>query len=233
MENQKKKCSLKKHEEIEAILFCQKCKIYLCNKCQNLHSDLFDGHKTIKLNNSNEIFIDICKEKNHNNKLEFYCKDHNALCCLACISKIKEEGYGQHYDCNVCHIKYIKDEKKNKLKENINKLEELKNQIKKSINKLNKINEEINKNKEELKLKVQTIFTKLRNALNEQEDKLLLDIDKEYDNVYFKEDFIKESEKLPNKIKISLEEGKLIDNDWNDNNKLNSNINKCITLKGK
>ena len=73
--------------------------------------------------------------------------------------------------------------------------------MEKSINELKKINEEINKNKEDLKLKIQTIFTKLRNALNEKEDKLLSDIDNEYDNIYFKEEIIKESEKLPNKIK--------------------------------
>ena len=186
MNYQKMKCSLKKHSEIDAISFCQKCKTYLCNKCQNLHSELFDNHKPINLNNSNEIFIDICKENNHINKLEFYCKVHNTLCCCGCITKIKEEGYGQHSDCDVCHIKYIKNEKKKKLKENISNLEELSNQIEKSIIELNKIFEEINKNKEELKLKIQTIFTKLRNALNEKEDKLLLDIDKEYDNKYFK-----------------------------------------------
>ena len=67
-------------------------------------------------------------------KLEFYCKNHNTLCCVSCISRIKEEGYGQHSDCDVCHIDNIKDEKKNKLKENITHLEELYNQIEKSIN---------------------------------------------------------------------------------------------------
>ena len=233
MDNQKKKCSLKKHSEIDAILFCQKCKTYFCNKCQNHHSEIFEDHKTINLNNSNEIFIDICKENNHINNinnLEFYCKEHNSLCCAACITKIKEEGYGQHSDCDVCHIKYIKDEKKNKLKENINNLEELSNQIEKSINELKKIFEEINKNKEDLKLKIQTIFTKLRNALNEKEDKLLSDIDKEYDNEYFKEDIIKESEKLPNKIKKSIEKGKIIEKEWDENN-LISLINDCIIIE--
>ena len=38
MENHKKKCSLKKHSEIDAINYCQKYRIYLCNKCKNLHS---------------------------------------------------------------------------------------------------------------------------------------------------------------------------------------------------
>ena len=33
-------------------------------------------------------------------------------------------GYGQHFNCEVCLIKDIKDEKKNKLKENIKYLED-------------------------------------------------------------------------------------------------------------
>ena len=90
--------------------------------------------------------------------------------------------------------------------------------------------EQINKNKEDLKLKVQEIFTKIRNALNEKEDKLLNDIDEYYNKIYFKEDIIKKSEKLPNKIKKSLEKGKIIDQEWNDNN-LSSFINYCINIE--
>ena len=230
MEEQKKKCSSKKHSDIDAIIYCQKCKKYMCNKCQNYHSELFEEHKTTNLNNINDIFIETCKEKNHINKLEFFCKEHNTLCCVSCISKLKDEGYGQHFDCDVCHIKNIKDEKKNKLKENINNLEELNNQIEKSINELKTIYEEINKNKEDLKLKVQTIFTKIRSALNEKEDKLLSDIDNEFNNKYFKDDLIKESEKLPNKIKKSINKGKIIEKAWDENN-LSSLINDCIIIE--
>ena len=78
--------------------------------------------------------------------------------------------------------------------------------------------EQINKNKDDLKLKVQTIFTKLRNALNAKEDKLLFDIDEYYNNTYYKEDLIKKCENLPNKIKKSIEKGKIIEKEWNENN---------------
>jgi len=230
MELQKKKCSSNKHPEVDAISYCQECKKYFCNKCQNFHSEIFEDHKIINLNQLDEVFIDKCKEDNHNDKLEFFCKDHNILCCLRCITKIEEEGYGQHFDCNVYHIKKIKDEKRNKLKENVNNLEELYKQIEKSINELKRIFEEINKNKEELKMNVQTIFTKIRNVLNEKEDKLLNDIDEQFNNIYFKEDLIKESEKLPNKIKKSIEKGKIIDKEWNENN-LSSLINDCINIE--
>ena len=230
MDHPKKKCSLIKHSEMDAVVFCKKCKKYFCNKCQNYHSEIFDDHKSINLNNSDELFIETCKENNHNNNLEFYCKVHNTLCCAACITKLKEEGYGQHSDCDVCHIKNIKDEKKNKLKENINNLEKLYKQIEKTINELKILYEEINKNKEELKLKIQTIFIKIRNALNEKENKLLLDIDNEYNNKYIKEDIIKESIKLPYKIKKSIDKGKILEKDWNENN-LISLINDCITIE--
>jgi len=229
--NQKKKCSSKNYSEIDAIIYCQKCNKYYCNKCHNYHSEMLYDHQTINLNNPNEVFIDTCQENNHNIKLELYCKNHNTLCCVACTSRLKEEGYGQHSDCDVCHIKNIKEEKKNKLKENINNLEELNKQIEKSIIELKKIYENINKNKEELKLKIQTIFTKIRNVLNEKEDQLLLDIDNIYNNnIYFKEDIIKQSIKLPNKIKKSIDKGKIIEKEWNDNN-LSSLINDCIIIE--
>ena len=35
MDNKNKKCSLVEHNENDAICFCQECKIYMCNKCEN------------------------------------------------------------------------------------------------------------------------------------------------------------------------------------------------------
>ena len=50
--------------------------------------------------------------------------------------------------------------------------------------------------------------------------------------MYFDEEIIKQSEKLPKKIKYSVEKGKLIENKWDDNNdKLNSFINDCINIE--
>ena len=95
MEDKKKKCSNEEHKDIDAISYCQDCKIYICNKCSNHHQELFKNHKLNNLDNNKEIliFIDICKEKNHLNKLEFYCKNHNQLCCSYCITKIKTDDY--------------------------------------------------------------------------------------------------------------------------------------------
>ena len=51
--------------------------------------------------------------------------------------------------------------------------------------------EKINENKEKLKLEIKNAFKKIRNILNEREDQLLIEVDKEFDNLFFKEDFIK------------------------------------------
>ena len=78
------KCSFKEHKEIDAISFCPECRIYMCNKCQNHHEALF-SHHLYNLNKEEEIFTIFCKEKNHPNRLEYFCKEHNKLCCAACI----------------------------------------------------------------------------------------------------------------------------------------------------
>ena len=178
MEKQKK-CSSIEHNEIEAVCYCPECKIYMCNKCDNFHSTLFKHHHSYKLDKDvEEIFTGFCKEKNHNDELKYFCKSHNKLCCGACTIKLKEEGDGQHSDCNICLIKDIKEEKKNKLEENIKILEDLSKKIEKTINDLKIILEKQMQNKEELKQNIKNIFTKIRNDLNSREDEILLEVDK-------------------------------------------------------
>ena len=232
MDAKKRKCSFIEHKEIDAINYCAECKRYMCNKCTNLHNGFLENHLLYNIDKGLEdIFTGFCKEENHNNKLEYLCKTHNILCCGACLCKIKDEINGQHKDCDVCKIKDIIDEKKNKLGENINFLEELSKNLQSTIKELKILLENVNKNKEELKLKIQNVFTKIRNILNNREDELLLEVDKQFNKLYYNEDIIKLSENLPNKIKISLEKGKIINKEWNNNNQLNSLINDCINIE--
>ena len=227
-----KKCSCIKHEEAKAIYYCTECKIYMCNKCENLHSELFPTHHKYTLDKDiKSIFTGFCKEENHLDKLEFFCKTHNQLCCASCIIKIKTNGKGEHSNCDICILKDIKEEKQKQLKNNINILEELSVSLVESINKLKTIYEKLNENKEELKLKIQKVFTKIRNAINEREDILLSEVDKQFNDNFISENIIKENENLPTKIQLSLEKGKNIDKEWNDENKLNSNINDCINIE--
>ena len=66
MEIKKKKCSFIEHGEIDAINYCGKCNIFLCNKCDIFHSKLFINHQVIILDKENEdIFTGFCKEEKH------------------------------------------------------------------------------------------------------------------------------------------------------------------------
>ena len=231
-DNNNKKCSLLEHKEIDAIIYCKECGIQMCNRCNNHHSSLFKSHNTYKLDKENikDIFTGFCKEENHLEKLEFFCKNHNKLCCASCLCKIKQKNKGQHSDCNVCTIEEIKVEKKNNLNDNIKYLDNLSKNIDETINNLKNIFEKINEDKEKLKLEIQNIFTKLRNIINEREDQLLFSVDEQFDDFIFKKELIKKCKKLPNKITISLEEGKKLIKNW-DENKLNESINDCLNIE--
>ena len=121
-----------------------------------------------------------------------------------------------HKDCKIFPIEKIKDEKRNKLKENIKILEELSNNIEQSIDELIKLVEKINNDKEKLKSNIQKSFTFIRNVLNQREDEFLLEVNKMFSSMLYNEDIIKESKKLPNKKKISLKNRKLIDKEINE-----------------
>jgi hypothetical protein len=227
MEIQKKKCSLKDHENLYANIYCKKCEIYMCNKCESYHSKLFSDHQDFIIDkNIEELNNEFCEEENHHYfKLKYYCKTHKKWCCSACIVKIKGKGDGQHMNCEVCNMEDIKKEKNNHIKENSKLLEELSVKTKDAYNNGKKIYDRINENKENLKLKIQKIFTNIRNILNSREDELLLMVDKEYDNFHCTEDIIRDIEKLPDKINSSLEKLKNID----DNN-IYKLVNECADI---
>ena len=166
MELKVSKCSLKKHSEIDAKIYCLNCKSYFCNKCQNHHLEIFENHIILNImKESKDDFLNdssiYCNEQNHNSILDYYCKSHNKLCCAYCITKLKGKGNGQHSDCNICFINDIKEEKKNKLKENIKYLEDLSNELKQSIDDLQILFKKINENKETVKLNIQKYSQKL------------------------------------------------------------------------
>ena len=44
-----KKCSNKEHEDINATFYCNKCQIYLCDKCVDYHQKKFNEHQISSL----------------------------------------------------------------------------------------------------------------------------------------------------------------------------------------
>ena len=207
MEVQKKFCSFQGHEKVPANIYCISCKIYMCQKCESFHSKLLSEHKIYDIDkiNSEDISQQFCKQERHNLELQYFCRNHNILCCAKCITKIRNKENGIHKDCNVCTIEEIKNEKLNKLNENIKNLEILSKNLEGSLNKLKDIYEKINQNKEDIKTQIQKIFTKIRNELNKREDFLLQEVEDIFGKKFFGEEIIKQGEKLPNKVKKSLD----------------------------
>jgi len=169
MESNLKKCSNKDHSNMSAILYCLNCQIYLCKKCETFHNNLFQNHSLYKLEQDiKDIFTGYCQKNNHNQILEFYCKTHKELCCASCLCVLKGKGKGQHSSCDICYLEDIKEDKKNKLKNNISILEKLSLKLNESINNLKNTFNKLNERKEKIKIKYMEAFTKLRNALNQR-----------------------------------------------------------------
>ena len=100
------------------------------------------------------------------------------------------------------------------------------NILKEMENISNKINEE----KERIKIKIQKIFTEIRNAINLREDELFEEIDKRFDEIYFNENVINDNKILENEMKEYLKKNKEI----NINNlEINKFIHELDTLKNK
>ena len=227
METKKPKCSSDK--ELDAIVYCGECKIYMCSKCEQFHSKLLSAHQTMNLDKEDgEIFTGICKEPNHGNKLEFFCKNHNTLCCVSCTSKIGKKGLGLHKDCDVCFLEDIKEEKKEKFKSNTKYLEEISNTLKESIDNLIKTNEKIAKDREDIHLKIEKTFSKIRSKVNNREEEILAEVNGLFDKMYIDEKNLKKWDELPNSIKSSLEKEKKIES---NDDKLVLFIDECINIE--
>ena len=107
-------------------------------------------------------------------------------------------------------------------------LEYILNKLQDSIKNLKTSFEKIKQDKEGLKLNIQNIFTKIRNELNTREDELLAEVDQLYNDIRNDEIILKQSEKLPNKVRINLERSK--SNEFNDKN-LALFIHECMCME--
>ena len=76
------KCSNSSHKENIAISFCQECKIYMCNKCDKLHSEFIENHHQFKLEKEksvDEIFTGLCKQNIFAKFIMYYAAQNVSL----------------------------------------------------------------------------------------------------------------------------------------------------------
>ena len=91
--------------------------------------------------------------------------------------------------------------------------------------------QELTKKTEELILEIQKVFTKIRTIINEREDKLLSEVEEIYKNNFYDEKIMKESEKLPLKVKNSLDSIEALNRIKNKEDELSSEINYYIEFE--
>ncbi|XP_052780641.1 uncharacterized protein LOC128217513 [Mya arenaria] len=75
----------------EAQFFCDECKKYYCNNCEQLHKKLHRTHSMFGRQDVSKWMgyaglspIEIC-DKHGDKKLELLCEDHDELCCHICV----------------------------------------------------------------------------------------------------------------------------------------------------
>ena len=198
MENGDIRCSLEKHSNKAAKVFCQDCKILMCEECNETHLDICKLHNYHQLD---KISTDKCKNAKHISEINFFCKAHNRLCNTKCNSNPKNDLNGQEFNCEIFLLNNIEEEKRNKLKDNVKHLENELKYIDNITNKLKKLTDTIFDKKEGIKIAIQKIFTKIRNAVNDKEEELFVVVDEYFNDIFFQKEIVKEGEKLPKKIK--------------------------------
>ena len=146
--------------------------------------------------------------------------------------KIKGFGNGQHSDCNICFIKDIKEEKRDKMKQNLLYLE-YSTDLDFLIKKIKEAYEEISEKKEKLKIKIQKLFTKIRNEINKREDQLLIKVEKVYEQYFFHKNLNKYIDKVTNQIDLSINKGRILldESNNNENTNLINLINECVAIE--
>ena len=177
-----------------------------------------------------EKFTGFCEEKSHMCELEYFCKTHNKLCCVACISKLTNEYNGHHNNCDFCNIKNIEEEKKDIIKQNLINLNNLSKKYDKSTYNLKNQSEIFNNMKEKIILTIKNVFNKLKEEVNNREKELLLELDQIFNSLNLTKDSFNKGNKLFDKIEKTIEFGKQIEKEWNGN-KLNFFINESLIFE--
>ena len=90
----KKKCSTNGHKEIDAIIYCQECKINMCDKCEKIHSNtiLLKNHHTYSLDkNPKDIFTGLCLKPEHTLALNIIVKPIMNFVAQHALQKLRKK----------------------------------------------------------------------------------------------------------------------------------------------
>ena len=130
-------------------------------------------------------------EKHKDKEAKSYCAKCEKFMCKKCeqfhseFFESKHSSFiyeGNNFD-NFEDYKGISELDQIQKEEDIKYLKEFSTNLNKINDKLNIELEKLNQNKEELIIKIQKYFTKIRNEINQAEDAILIDIDKKYEKM--------------------------------------------------
>ena len=211
---------------------CEYCDIKLCNECSKIHSKFLPKHNLIEINKSEPFYFKSnCSYENHKKMpLNYYCENHNTLCCALCLCIKQDDNFGIHNKCKILSINEIENIKKQNLNQNIKLFENLIKTLNEKKEIISNIVKEQEKNKEEIKKKIETFFTKMRNIINEREDELNNLVDEKFNKDNFSDDELNNFKNLSKKSNYLLEIGKELSQKW-DKNKNIEMLQKCINIE--
>ncbi|XP_060570957.1 uncharacterized protein LOC132729253 [Ruditapes philippinarum] len=187
-----------------ATIFCSTCEEFQCEDCANGHT-IYKFLKNHNLQNATEAKpsltrISICEK--HNESIDFYCKEHNELCCGTCaflghkqclyIDEISRTSEQTDNDCTFlkdkfCELQNVADRIGNHL---VKSETHLKKQAQNVLKEINGVQEKMNKSFQDLSCelqkealffkeqkaddlnKVQNNYIQLRNKLEHEKDLL-------------------------------------------------------------
>ncbi|KAL3887897.1 hypothetical protein ACJMK2_000285 [Sinanodonta woodiana] len=173
------RCNLcvKRNKETPAVSYCRECKKSMCAICQEYHDDMSACNKgnIVNLNSgnkSNDIppnldFIEICS-KHLNERIKFFCKDHNTMCCSTC-------GFLEHRKCET--IVTLDDMKTTfgisvKSKEAETNLKRCHSNLKQVASVVTGNIDTLNKDKAAITKQIRSLITQLNNKLRKLETDL-------------------------------------------------------------
>lgn len=214
----KTRCSNPKCGGSAAISFCYECGKYMCDSCEGFHSSFCPNHATVPVSDllsaGGQFFTGRCSLPGHNNNpLQFYCKDHNVPCCVACLCTKGE--LSRHSGCDTVDIKDAEPLLRSGLSGSIKALEESIKNAEASLDKLQDVEDRNSMAKEEVIERIRMSFEKFRDAVDRREQELLERVNALWEGECTLGDTICSGESHLNDAKVAVDAARSAEGGWN------------------